>query len=59
MKFILLIPSFSKRKGRRYAEDFMAENVLLVPVADDLSSGLATILSFLEKWRGVPGRVCL
>lgn len=49
------------RKGRKYAEEFMAENVLLVPVSEDMAAGMPAFLAFLEKWRGIAGtvRLCL
>lgn len=37
----------------------MADNVLLVPVADDMATGMPAFLKFIEKWRGIPGHLCL
>ena len=47
------------RKGRKYAEEFMANNVVLVPVMEDMNNGMPAFLQFLEKWRGIPGKVHL
>lgn len=47
------------RKGRKYAEEFMANNVVLIRVEEDVSAELPSFLKFLEKFRGIPGSVCL
>lgn len=37
----------------------MANNVVLVPVMEDMNNGMPAFLQFLEKWRGIPGKVHL
>ena len=52
-------PDSCLRKGREFAENFMNENVVLVPVVDDdLQVGMPKFLTFMEKMRGVAGTSC-